>query len=70
MIKYEELDLKDLKQYDAIISKYSTTKKYEITKINRGLEGFKINWIDVELYEKTFDGNSNKWLSYFNDLSI
>lgn len=69
MIKYEELNLKDLNQYDSIISKYSTTKKYEITKINRGLGGFKINLIDVELYEKTFEGNSNKWLSYFNDLS-
>ena len=69
MIKYEELNLKDLNQYDSIISKYSTTKKYEITKINRGLGGFKIDLIDVELYEKTFEGNSNKWLSYFNDLS-
>ena len=37
MIKYEELDLKDISQYDNIISKYSTTKKYQITKINRGL---------------------------------
>lgn len=63
MIKSEELDLKNLNQYDSIISKYSTTSKYEITKINRGLGVFKINLIVVNLYEKIFKSNSNKWLS-------
>ena len=69
MITYEELKLEDLKLYDTIISKYSTRKKYEIRKINRGLNGFEMKLIDVDLYEKTFDGNSSKWLAYFNDLS-
>ena len=69
MIKYEELDLKDISQYDNIISKYSTTKKYQITKINRGLGGFEMNLIDVDLYEKEFDEKTSKWLSYFNDIS-
>jgi ribosomal protein S18 acetylase RimI-like enzyme len=69
MIKYEELDIKDINQYDSITSSYSTTKKYEIKKINRGLGGFEINLVSVPLYEKTFDGNSKKWLEYFDDLS-
>ena len=69
MIKYEELDLKKLSQYDTIVSSYNTTKKYEITKINRGLGGFEINLVDVEPYEKLFEGNSCEWLDCFKDLS-
>lgn len=69
MIKYEELDLKDLSQYDTIISKYVTTKKYEINKIDRGLGGFVFKLVDVEEYKKEFDGKSSKWLEYFDDIS-
>lgn len=69
MIKYKELKLGDLKEYDKIPFCYTTNKKYELRKINRGLNGFELKLVDVPLHTKTFDTKTSKWINYFEDLS-
>ena len=65
-IRYEELSINNLDEYDKIPFYYDTDKRYELIKINRGLGGIELKLIDVPHFHKEFDAKTTRWKSMFD----
>ena len=66
MITYKEIGKDRLKEYGEIPFYYDTTKKYELTKINNGIGGIKMDLVDVPLYHKDFGTRTERWIELFD----
>ena len=65
-IRYAEIDIDLLNEYDKIPFYYETTKKYNLIKINNGLGGIRMELVDVPLFHKDFGTRTSRWKQLFD----
>ena len=65
-IKYSEIKLEQLEEYGNIPFYYDTTEKYELIKMNNGLDGIKMKLIKVPLFHKDFGARTSHWIELFD----
>jgi len=65
-IKYDEIGIDRLEEYDKIPFYYDTDKKYELKRIDNGLGGILLELVDVPPYHKDFGERSKRWKELFD----
>ncbi len=65
-IRYSEISVNQLDEYDNIPFYYETTKKYNLIKINNGLGEIKMELVNVSKFHKDFGKRTSRWKELFN----
>ena len=65
-IKFCEIGVDKLEEYGNIPFYYETTEKYELIKINNGLDGIKIELVNVPKFHKDFGTRTERWKKLFD----
>lgn len=65
-VKFGEINIDKLEEYDNIPFYYNTNQKYELKKVNNGLGGILLELVTVPEYHKDFGKRTQRWKKLFD----